>query len=184
MVVGIVVLLFEGGKLLEAFNEQTFALEVGKAEGTDDFLHALFFRPMFDGGKEGGSDFLVVDAVEAGESDALLLPFLVGGALQNARDAPDDFAFSVCKEIDGFRRLVVVIVAFEELHLVRIEGRDEVGIVLIEHEGKIDERALFFKRFDFSYFDHILFHPLFTCSHYTPFCRICQETRHFFTNEQ
>ena len=137
---------------------------------------------MLDGGKEGRSYFLVVDAVEPGKADALLLPFLVGGLLQNARNAPDDFAVAVRKEIDGFRRLVVMIVAFEELHFVRVEGRDEVGIVLIEHEGKVDERALLFGRFDFSYFDHILFSPLFTCSHYTPFYGICQETQHFLPN--
>ena len=182
LIVGVVVLLLEGGELLEALDEQAFALEIGKAEGADDFLHAFLFRPCFDGGKEGICHFLIVDAVEPGEADALLLPFFVGGALQDARDSPDDFAVAVCKKVDGFRCFVVVIVALEELHFVRIEGRDEVGIVLIEPEGEVDEFPLLFGCFYFFDFDHILFSPLFTCSHYTPFYGICQETQHFLPN--
>ena len=73
-----------------------------------------------------------------------MLPFFVGGLLKDTGDPANGLAVLIGEKVDCLRRLVVVIVLSEDLELVRIEGRDEVGIVLIEPEGEVDEFPLLF----------------------------------------
>ncbi len=156
LIVGVVILLFEGGKLLESLDEQPLALQVGKSERAHDLFHALALRPRFHRAEEGVCDLLIVDAVEPRKADAFLLPFFIALAVQNARDPPDGFFAAVCKVVHRFRVVVIVVVGAEDLHFVGIEGRNEIGVVLIESERKLHKRPALFARFYFLNFDHVI----------------------------
>lgn len=155
LIIGIVVLLLEGGKLLKSFDEQPFAFEVGKPERTDDLLHALALCPRLDRAEEGVCDFLIVDAVKPRKADALLFPLFVALVVQNARDAPDDFFAAVCEVVDRLGIVVIVVIGAEDLHFVGIQRRNEVWISLIEFQRKFHERLALSARgnlFDFNHF--------------------------------
>ena len=150
LIIGIVVLLLERREVIEALDEEAFAFHIAEAEGADDLVHPEASRPILDGAKKHVRDLLVVDAVEAVETDALLLPFLVGNLLENADDAPDDL-FAVIDAVAHVIRLVAVkVIILEKGKLVRVETRDEIGVSLIEAKREIDEIPNLFSRFDFS----------------------------------
>ena len=150
LIIGIVVLLLERRKVIETLDKEAFAFHVAETEGADDLVHPEASRPILDGAKKHVRDLLVVDAVEAVETDALLLPFLVGNLLEDADDAPDDLLAVVDAIANVIRLVAVQVIILEKGKLVRVETRDEIGVSLIEAKREIDEIPNLFSRFDFS----------------------------------
>ena len=161
LVVGGVVLLLEGGQLIEALDQQPLPLQVREAQRAADRVHALLPGPLLQGVEEGGGHLLIVDGVEAGEADALLPGLLVVGLLEDALDPARHFSVPVGVEADRLAGVVVDVVRAEHLLLVPVEGRHEVGVVLVELQREIQKFLLLLFAFDFTYGNQALTFFLF-----------------------
>ena len=84
LIIRIVISLLEGGRIVETVNEQSFAFEVGIAQGSHDLVHAFLDGPSLNGFEEFARDFLIFNDIEMGKTHLFLAGLFVGGSLHNA----------------------------------------------------------------------------------------------------
>ena len=142
-VVGRIVVLLEGGLLVEAFDEEPFPLQVREVQRAAHGIHALFFRPLFGRLEEGLGYLEIIDGIEPAEACALFSVLLVGGLLDDGHDASGDCAVLVRKEADEVAAVAVHVVRAEDLLLVHVQRRDETGVPRVQVQREIQERLLF-----------------------------------------
>ena len=115
-----IVVLLEGGLLVESFNEEPFPLQVRKVQRAAHGIHALFFRPLFGRLEEGLGYLEIIDGIEPAEACALFSVLLVGSLLDDGHDASGDCAVLVRKEADEVAAVAVHVVRAEDLLLVHV----------------------------------------------------------------
>ena len=154
LIIWIVVLLFVGGYLVETLNEQSFAFQVGEAQGAVGGIHPFGDGPALDSLEQRIGYGLVVDGIEAPESYPLFAVLLVGGFLDDAHYAPDQPAVAVGTVIDGVAAVVVYVLAAEQVALVHIQRRTKVRAVFVEPERELYEILPLASRLNFPDFQH------------------------------
>ena len=141
-VVGRVVVLLEGGLLVEALDEEALPLQVGEVQRAADRVHALLQRPFLGRLEEGFRHLEIVDGVEPAEAGALLSVLLVRRLLDDGHDAAGDGAVLVREEADEVAAVAVHVVRAEDLLLVHVQGRNEIRVPRIQVQREIQERLL------------------------------------------
>ena len=131
-VVGIVV---DGGhrtQLVEAFDQHTFSIHVGKAQRSYDMRHAAFFAPLLHGAYQGFGHFGVVSEVYPAEADLLLAPCLVGPIVDDGGHAAYEPSVLIGQEVVGLAELKgSVLPAVERVQHVVVEVGHGVGISFV-----------------------------------------------------
>ena len=141
-VVGRIVVLLEGGLLVEALDEETFPLQVGEVQRAAYRVHALLQRPFLGRLEQGLGHLEVVDGVEPAEAGALLPVLLVRGLLDDGHDAAGDDAVFPSKEADEIAAVAVHVIRTEDLLLVHVKRRNEVRVPRVQVQREIQERLL------------------------------------------
>ena len=103
-VLRIVRIVVDGGhraQLVEAFNEHTFRVHIGKAQRTHHLGHALLAPPLLDGLEQGSAHLEVVDKVNPSEAHTLALPPLISPMVDNSGNAPHYLPIAVGQKIVG-----------------------------------------------------------------------------------
>ena len=67
------------------------------------------------------------------------------------------FSVFISVKINGVRLVVINVIFAEKFLLVRIKGRNEILVVLIQFKRKFYKPFYLFSAADFSYFNHISF---------------------------
>ena len=155
-----IVLLFKSLGLVEAFDQQAFALQVGERQRSAEGVHALLQRPVLDRLEEGFRYGRIVDDVEVAEAGAPLTILRVGGLLDDALDATGHPAVLVCVQADPVAAVRIDEPRLEHLPLVGVQRRDEKRIAFVEPEREFQEFALLAAGECLFYFDHRCFASL------------------------
>ncbi len=101
VVVGWVMGQFDGGRVLEAVDENSLPLmsRIGILSWPPQHLHSSPFDPLASGVQEGASDLIILHGVEEAKETDLCAMIIVEAAVDSCGDAPQQIAVSPGKEV-------------------------------------------------------------------------------------
>ena len=152
-VVGIVVRSIHRAILLETLYEHPLAVGIGKAHRTHHLGHSALASPLFYCLQECPRHFNVVNEVEPSETHRLMVPALIGNAVDDCSHASYSLPVPVSHEVLSVtvvkRRILVLT---QRKHLVAIEVRHVVRVVPIKVIAELYKLLKSFFSFYFTYF--------------------------------
>ena len=126
--------------VLEALEQQSLMIPVGKAYGAVHFRHSTLFAPGGYSIQEGTTDFEVVDEVHPAEAHMLHVPSLVGFLVDERCDTTDYLTLAVSKEkLEVTKVHRGVLLAVKHRQLVQKEWRAIIRAVLIQVVGELNK---------------------------------------------
>ena len=129
-----------GAQLVVALDEHALGVEIRKAQRAHDRLHPELAAELVDLVHQGLGHLLVLDEVIPAEAHLLVVPLLVGLAVDDGGHAADQLAVLVGKIQLGIAELLRgALLLVQRIHLVEDEGRDIIRVVTIQFLREIDE---------------------------------------------
>ena len=135
-VVGVIVILDEGGDLAEALDQHPLAVHVGEAQRPHQLVAGVVIGPLPYRIHQGIDHLLIVLKVKEAEAGAMLVPPLVAIVVDHPRYAPHDAVTAVGEVADVVAVLKGGVFALGEgVHVAIDEWRAVVGTPLVEPHG-------------------------------------------------
>ena len=154
----IVVIVVDGrhrSELVEAHDEHTLRVHIGKAKRSYYLRHALSAAIILHSAEKGTTHIEVIDEVEPSEADAVALPSGVGLMVYDTGDAAHDLSvFVVCEivlrltEVESWvlrRRKGVLLIHEQVWHIIRIAF---IQVIMEVYEGSQLLLCLYFLYFN------------------------------------
>ena len=126
---------------VEALDEHTLAVKVGKAQRALYLMEPMLTRPPLGSGEESIHHLGIIDEVDPAEACSLLPPLLVGSLVLYYSDAAHHLAVAIGKEIVGIAELEGRIAVLAEcIHSIIKELGYIVRRLLVQFIREIDKQ--------------------------------------------
>ena len=146
-VVGIVIVGIHRTDGVEALHEHSLTVGIGKAHRTHHLGHSPLAPPVLNSLYQRLTHLKIVDEIEPSEPHDLLLPALVGLAVDDGSDAPHHLTILPSQEICGlavFKRGIPIMP--QRVHLVKMQIRHIIRVVFVQVVPELYEGLKIFPR--------------------------------------